>query len=173
MALGIVLAEAGHICLNWRLVTMPDWVRDYVIIHELMHLKRLDHSPKFWKLVAAACPEYQRSPRVATRAPGRPSELADEQTDHRTRTRTDHGSLEWYPSLRAVLRVLRGGAACLDDLENTVRHPLRDRIAHADGDHVRHPLVFLGVGFEDRRRAPVAFARCPAAGVRITPRYVM
>jgi hypothetical protein len=51
----------GHICLNWRLVTMPEWVRDYVIIHELMHLKRLDHSPKFWKLVAAACPEYQKA----------------------------------------------------------------------------------------------------------------
>lgn len=49
----------GHICLNWRLVAMPEWVRDYVIIHELMHLKRLDHSPKFWKLVAAACPQYQ------------------------------------------------------------------------------------------------------------------
>jgi predicted metal-dependent hydrolase len=52
-------ARNGHICLNWRLVTMPEWVRDYVMIHELMHLKRLDHSPKFWKLVAAACPNYQ------------------------------------------------------------------------------------------------------------------
>jgi predicted metal-dependent hydrolase len=50
-----------HICLNWRLVTMPDPVRDYVLIHELMHLKRLDHSPKFWKLVAAVCPEYQHA----------------------------------------------------------------------------------------------------------------
>ena len=49
----------GHICLNWRLVEMPKAVRDYVLIHELMHLKRLDHSPKFWKLVAAACPGYQ------------------------------------------------------------------------------------------------------------------
>jgi predicted metal-dependent hydrolase len=49
----------GHICLNWRLVTMPEAVRDYVMIHELMHLKRLDHSRKFWKLVAAACPDYQ------------------------------------------------------------------------------------------------------------------
>ena len=49
----------GHICLNWRLVAMPPDVRDYVIIHELMHLKRMDHSPKFWKLVAAACPDYQ------------------------------------------------------------------------------------------------------------------
>src|SRR5216110_836316 len=49
----------GHICLNWRLVTMPDWVRDYVLIHELMHLRRLDHSRTFWKLVAGACPVYQ------------------------------------------------------------------------------------------------------------------
>jgi predicted metal-dependent hydrolase len=51
----------GHICLNWRLVRMPDAVRDYVMIHELMHLKRMDHSPKFWKLVAAACPTFQAS----------------------------------------------------------------------------------------------------------------
>ena len=51
----------GHVCLNWRLITMPESVRDYVIIHELMHLKRLDHSKKFWKLVAAACPQYQEA----------------------------------------------------------------------------------------------------------------
>jgi predicted metal-dependent hydrolase len=49
----------GRICLNWRLVRMPDWIRDYVMIHELMHLKRLDHSPAFWRLVAAACPGYE------------------------------------------------------------------------------------------------------------------
>lgn len=52
-------SRAGHIRLNWRLVLMPPWVRDYVILHELMHLRRLDHSASFWKLVAAACPEYQ------------------------------------------------------------------------------------------------------------------
>jgi predicted metal-dependent hydrolase len=52
-------SPSGHICLNWRLVLMPDFVREYVLIHELMHLKRLDHSPKFWKLVAAACPQCQ------------------------------------------------------------------------------------------------------------------
>ena len=51
----------GRICLNWRLVQMPAWVRDYVMIHELMHLKRLDHSKKFWTLVAAACPEYREA----------------------------------------------------------------------------------------------------------------
>jgi predicted metal-dependent hydrolase len=54
-------SPSGHICLNWRLVTMPEWVRDYVLIHELMHLKRMDHSRKFWKLVAAACPGYREA----------------------------------------------------------------------------------------------------------------
>jgi predicted metal-dependent hydrolase len=56
-------ARSGHICLNWRLVLMPDEVRDYVMIHELMHLKRMDHSPRFWKLVAAACPGYRMARR--------------------------------------------------------------------------------------------------------------
>lgn len=54
-------SPAGHICLNWRLVMMPEWVRDYVLIHELMHLRRMDHSRKFWKLVAAACPSYREA----------------------------------------------------------------------------------------------------------------
>ena len=57
----------GHICLNWRLVTMADDLRDYVLIHELMHLRRMDHSPRFWKLVARACPNYQQA-RAALRA---------------------------------------------------------------------------------------------------------
>ena len=52
-------SRGGHICLNWRLVDFPAWVRDYVMLHELMHLRRLDHSSRFWKLVAKACPEYQ------------------------------------------------------------------------------------------------------------------
>jgi predicted metal-dependent hydrolase len=51
----------GYVCLNWRLVAMPDWVRDYVMIHELMHLKRLDHSPAYWRLVAAACPRFREA----------------------------------------------------------------------------------------------------------------
>jgi len=54
-------SRAGHICLNWRLMEMPEPVRDYVLIHELMHLKRMDHSPAFWKLVAAACPAYKEA----------------------------------------------------------------------------------------------------------------
>lgn len=49
----------GHICLNWRLVVMPPLVRDYVLIHELMHLRRMDHSPAYWRLVADAFPDYR------------------------------------------------------------------------------------------------------------------
>ena len=60
----------GHITLNWRLVLMPPSVRDYVIVHELMHLRRMDHSRAFWRLVAAACPSYAES-RAWLRAHGR------------------------------------------------------------------------------------------------------
>lgn len=49
----------GHICLNWRLVLMPSAVSEYVLIHELMHLRRMDHSLMYWRLVAEACPDYR------------------------------------------------------------------------------------------------------------------
>jgi predicted metal-dependent hydrolase len=49
----------GSIALNWRLLLMPPAVRDYVLWHELMHLKRADHSPAFWKLVEQVCPHYR------------------------------------------------------------------------------------------------------------------
>jgi predicted metal-dependent hydrolase len=51
----------GHICLNWRLVLMPSFVSNYVLVHELMHLRRMDHSPAYWRLVAAACPDYRQA----------------------------------------------------------------------------------------------------------------
>lgn len=54
-------ARDGHITLNWRLLAMPGWVRDYVLVHELMHLKRMDHSPAYWRLVEAACPDYREA----------------------------------------------------------------------------------------------------------------
>jgi predicted metal-dependent hydrolase len=52
-------SPGGRISLNWRLVQMPDPVCDYVLVHELMHLRVPDHSRRFWSQVAAACPEYE------------------------------------------------------------------------------------------------------------------
>lgn len=51
----------GHICLNWRLILMPSWVSDYVLVHELMHLQRMDHSPTYWRMVAEAVPNYREA----------------------------------------------------------------------------------------------------------------
>jgi predicted metal-dependent hydrolase len=48
----------GSITLNWRLVLVPPFVREYVMIHELMHRRELNHSKRFWKHVAAACPRH-------------------------------------------------------------------------------------------------------------------
>jgi predicted metal-dependent hydrolase len=47
------------ISLNWRLVQTPDFVRDYIIIHELCHLREMNHSPRFWRLVGDFCPAYR------------------------------------------------------------------------------------------------------------------
>ncbi|MDL5053255.1 SprT family zinc-dependent metalloprotease [Oscillatoria laete-virens NRMC-F 0139] len=49
------------ISLNWRLVQTPPEVRDYVLIHELMHLREMNHSSRFWAHVEAACPEYRQA----------------------------------------------------------------------------------------------------------------
>jgi predicted metal-dependent hydrolase len=48
----------GLICLNWRLIQTAPFVRDYVILHELAHLRHLNHSPRFWAEVARLCPDY-------------------------------------------------------------------------------------------------------------------
>jgi len=42
-------SEAGRISLNWRLIQVPQEVRDYVILHELMHMQELNHSKNFYK----------------------------------------------------------------------------------------------------------------------------
>lgn len=51
------------ISLNWRLVLMPPDVRDYVILHELMHLRHPNHSRAFWREVATVCPTWREAER--------------------------------------------------------------------------------------------------------------
>ena len=56
-------SPTGHISLNFRLLLMPPDVREYILIHELMHLRRANHSRAFWRLVEAACPGFRAAER--------------------------------------------------------------------------------------------------------------
>ena len=49
------------ISLNWRLIQTPELVRDYIIVHELMHLREMNHSPKFWAHVDRAFPRWREA----------------------------------------------------------------------------------------------------------------
>jgi hypothetical protein len=49
----------GTISLNWRLIQVPETVRDYIILHELTHLRHLNHSARFWAAVEGVCPDYR------------------------------------------------------------------------------------------------------------------
>ena len=51
--------KTGNLSFNCLLMKMPENVRDYVIIHELAHRKELNHSTKFWAIVAEYCPWYK------------------------------------------------------------------------------------------------------------------
>jgi predicted metal-dependent hydrolase len=53
----------GTISLNWRLIQAPSSVVDYLIIHELMHRREMNHSTRYWKLVAEAFPAYRNAER--------------------------------------------------------------------------------------------------------------
>jgi len=52
-------SSMGNLNFNWRIATMPEPVRDYVIIHELAHLRQMNHSKDFWAIVAEYCPAYK------------------------------------------------------------------------------------------------------------------
>jgi len=53
----------GTIALNFRLMLMPPHVREYILIHELMHLREANHSRRFWRHVEAACPGFRAAER--------------------------------------------------------------------------------------------------------------
>jgi predicted metal-dependent hydrolase len=56
-------SRSGRIALNYRLLQMPPSVRDYVLLHELMHLRQQNHSRRFWRLVEAVCPDFREAER--------------------------------------------------------------------------------------------------------------
>ena len=56
-------SSMGNINLNCLLMNVPAYVRKYVIVHELAHRKEMNHSERFWKVVADEIPEYQKAVR--------------------------------------------------------------------------------------------------------------
>ena len=50
----------GILRFNWRIAIAPISIVDYVVVHELCHLKVKNHSSDFWKLVSVAIPDYQK-----------------------------------------------------------------------------------------------------------------
>lgn len=50
----------GNLNFNWRLVMAPTFIVDYVVVHELCHLKQMNHSPEFWLLVGTQISDYKK-----------------------------------------------------------------------------------------------------------------
>ena len=48
-----------NLSFNWKLIMAPEPVVEYVVIHELLHLREMNHSRKFWELVARYCPDWR------------------------------------------------------------------------------------------------------------------
>lgn len=53
-------SRSKDIRINWRLSMMPMPVLEYVIVHELCHLKTHDHSPRFWRILKSVLPDYEK-----------------------------------------------------------------------------------------------------------------
>ena len=52
-------SRTGAMSFNWRLLLASEPVLDYVVWHEVCHLQVMDHSPRFWALLATFCPDYR------------------------------------------------------------------------------------------------------------------
>jgi len=56
-------STTGHMSFNWRLLLAPEEVLDYVVEHEVCHLERMDHSPRFWALLESRVPDWREHAR--------------------------------------------------------------------------------------------------------------
>ncbi|MDI9235036.1 M48 family metallopeptidase [Limnohabitans lacus] len=59
----------GHIRLNWRLIHLPVSQIDYVVVHELAHLREMNHSPRFWETVGEVMPDYAQRRKALKESP--------------------------------------------------------------------------------------------------------
>ena len=53
-------SQKGNLNFNWKLVMAPMVIVDYVVVHELCHIKQMNHSPKFWLLVGTQISDYHK-----------------------------------------------------------------------------------------------------------------
>jgi predicted metal-dependent hydrolase len=56
-------SSSGAMSFNWRLLLAPEEILDYVVEHEVAHLELMDHSRRYWSLLASRCPDYRRHER--------------------------------------------------------------------------------------------------------------
>ena len=52
-------SRKGNLNFNYKIVLLPQTLADYIIVHEICHLKEMNHSPKFWALVSRTTPDYK------------------------------------------------------------------------------------------------------------------
>jgi predicted metal-dependent hydrolase len=52
-------SSAGNLNFSYKILFLKPAEQDYLIVHELCHLKEFNHSPRFWSLVAVQCPSYK------------------------------------------------------------------------------------------------------------------
>lgn len=66
-------SKKGNLNFNYKIVLIPEKLADYIIVHELCHLKEFNHSKRFWALVAKTFPDYKkikqdlRNPEILTK----------------------------------------------------------------------------------------------------------
>ncbi len=53
-------SSQNRLCFSWRLMQYPPQAVDYVVVHELAHIRHHDHSPEFYALVARYMPDYRQ-----------------------------------------------------------------------------------------------------------------
>ena len=52
-------SKSGTVCFNYKIALLPPHLADYIIVHELCHVGEMNHSKKFWALVARTIPDYR------------------------------------------------------------------------------------------------------------------
>jgi predicted metal-dependent hydrolase len=59
-------SQKGNLNFNYKIALLPPELADYIVVHELCHLREFNHSPRFWRLVEEAIPDH-RTRRIALR----------------------------------------------------------------------------------------------------------